>query len=56
MILVYNISYKTLVDAKPLYITFVKIDVFIRVYDGTNIWYYLGVKNMISFTTELDIL
>ena len=35
MILVYNISYKTLVDVKPLYITFVKIDVFIRVYDGT---------------------
>ena len=35
MILVYNISYKTLVDAKPLCIMFDKIDVFIRVYDGT---------------------
>ena len=35
MILVYNISYKTLVDAKPLCIMFDKIDVFITVYDGT---------------------
>ena len=29
---VYNISYKTLIDAKPLHIRFVKI----RVYDGTR--------------------
>ena len=35
-ILVYNISYKTLIDAKPLGIRFDKKDGFIRVYDGTR--------------------
>ena len=35
-ILVYNNSYKTLIDAKPLCIKFEKIDGFIRVYDGTR--------------------
>ena len=34
-ILVYNISYKNLIDSKPLHIRFNKINVFIRVYDGT---------------------
>ena len=33
-ILIYNISYKPLSDAKPLRIRFDKIDGFIRVYDG----------------------
>ena len=35
-ILVYDISYKTLVGAKPLGIKFDKIDGFIRVYDGLD--------------------
>ena len=35
-ILVYDISYKTLVGAKPLRIKFDKIDGFIRVYDGLD--------------------
>ena len=35
-ILVYNISYKTLIDAKPLRIRISKIDGFIRVYKGTR--------------------
>ena len=35
-ILVYNISYKTLIDAKPLRSRFDKIDRFIRVYDGNT--------------------
>ena len=35
-ILIYNISYKTLIDAKYLLIRFNKIDGFIRVYDGTR--------------------
>ena len=35
-ILVYNISYKTLIDARALRIRFDKIDEFIRVYDGTS--------------------
>ena len=33
-ILVYNISYKTLIGAKPLLVRFDKADGFIRVYDG----------------------
>ena len=35
-ILVYNISYKTLMDAKPMYIRFNKMDGFTRVYVGTR--------------------
>ena len=35
-ILVYNISYKNLIPAKPLRIKFKKIDRFIRVDDGTR--------------------
>ena len=33
-ILVYDISYKTLLDSKPLLIRFNKVDGFVRVYDG----------------------
>ena len=54
-ILVQNISYKSLIAAKPLRIRFDKTDRFIGIYDGTDIQYYLGVKNMIPFTTGLDI-
>ena len=35
-ILVYKISYKTLIDSKALHIRFDKIDGFVRVYDGTR--------------------
>ena len=35
-ILIYCISYKTLLDAKPLRIRFDKVDGFIRAYDGTR--------------------
>ena len=34
-ILIYGISYKTLIGSKPLRIRFDKIDGFIRIYDGT---------------------
>ena len=34
--LFYNISYKTLMGAKPLRICFDKIDGFITIYDGTR--------------------
>ena len=34
-ILIYGISYKTLIGSKPLHIRFDKIDGFIRIYDGT---------------------
>ena len=33
---VYDISYKTLIGAKPLRIRFDKVDGFIRIYDGTR--------------------
>ena len=35
-ILIYDISYKTLIDSKPLRIRFFKIDGIIRIYDGTK--------------------
>ena len=35
-ILVYYISYKTLIGAKPLRIRFDKVDGFIRIYDGNR--------------------
>ena len=35
-ILIYDISYKTLIGAKPLFIRFDKTDGFIRIYDGTR--------------------
>ena len=35
--LLYNISYKILIDSKPLRIRFDKIDGFIRIYDGIDI-------------------
>ena len=43
-ILVYNISYKTLIDTKPLRIRFDKIDGFIRAYDGTRYLVSFGVE------------
>ena len=35
-ILIYNISYKILIDPKPLRIRFIKIDGFITIYDKTR--------------------
>ena len=35
-ILIYDISYKTLIDPKPLHIRFFKIDRIIGIYDGTR--------------------
>ena len=52
--LVYNISYKILIDYKPISIRFDKLEEIIRVGDGTR--YYLEVKSMILFTTGVDIL
>ena len=34
--MIYNISYKTLIGAKPLRIRFDKVDGFVSVYDGTR--------------------
>ena len=62
-ILVYNISYKTLIDAKPLHIRFYKKDGLIRVYDGTSYLvlfesekHYFIYNGIRSFIIELDIL
>ena len=35
-ILTYGISYKNLMGEKPLHISFDKVDVFIKIYDGTR--------------------
>ena len=43
-ILIYNISYKTLIGAKPLRTRFDKVDGFIRVYDGARYSVLLGPK------------
>ena len=55
-ILVYNISYKSLIDSMPLRITFDKVDGFIRVYDGTEYIVLFASENMIPFTAGLDII
>ena len=55
-ILVYDISYRTLIGAKPLCIRFDKVDGFIRVMIGITILYYSTLKNMMPFTIGLDIL
>ena len=43
-ILVYNISYKGLIDFKPLRIRLDEIDGFFRVYDGTRYLVLIGIK------------
>ena len=41
-ILIYKISYKTLIDLKPLCIRFNKIDGFIRIYDAIRYLTFFG--------------
>ena len=69
-ILVYNVSYKTLVDAKLLHVSLDKIDGLIRVYDGVRysvlfgnekydfiynrIRYLIGVKNGIVYAISYN--
>ena len=54
-ILVYNKSYKSVIDSKPLRIRLNKIDGFIRVYDGTRYLVLFGsekndyIYNMIRY-------
>ena len=42
--LVYDISYKTFIGAKPLRIRFDKVDGFIRVYNGARYLVLFGVE------------
>ena len=57
-ILIYGISYKTLIDSKPLRIRFNKIDGFIRIYDRTRYLKlfssekYDAIYNRIRFFTK----
>ena len=46
-ILVYNISYKSLIDSKSLSIRFNKVDEFIRIHDGIR--YHISVKSGITY-------
>ena len=58
-ILIYDISYKTLIDSEPLRIRFEKIDRFIRIYDRIRCLTLFGsgvMKTVMLFTTESDIL
>ena len=55
-ILIYDISYKTLIGSKPLRIRFDKIDGIIRIYDRSKYLILFGTKKMTLFTTKLDIL
>ena len=53
--LVYNISYKPLIDAKSLLIRFSKVNGFITVYDGTRYLVSFRAESMISFTLGFNI-
>ena len=50
--MIYDISYKNLIDAIPLRIRFDKIDGFIIIYDGTRYLTLLDQKNVKLFTTK----
>ena len=57
-LLVYNISYDSYINYKPLLIRFNKIDRFIRVYDGNKYLVLFGSEKYDSIdplTTVLDI-
>ena len=43
-ILIYDILYETLIGAKPLRISFDKVDEFITVYDGTRYLIWFGCE------------
>ena len=53
--LVYNISQKRLIDAKPMLIRFSKVNGFITVYDGTRYLVSFRAESMISFTLGFNI-
>ena len=45
-ILIYDISYKNLIGSKPLPIRFDKIDVIVRIYDGSRYLTVFGTKKI----------
>ena len=48
VILIYDISYKNLIDPKTLSIRFEKIDGFIRIYDGTTYLLLFGSEKYLQ--------
>ena len=61
-ILIFNISYKTLIHAKPFRIRFDKVDRFIRVYNGTRYLVlfcrekYNAIFNKIRYLTVFPLI
>ena len=55
-ILVYNISYKRLIDSNSLRIRFDKIDRFIRIYDGTRYLILFGSERYDSIYDNIRYL
>ena len=55
-ILVYNISYKILINSKPLRIRFNKIDELIKVYDGTRYLVLFGSEKYDSIYSRIRYL
>ena len=54
-IFICNISYKILIDAKPLSIRFDKIDGFIRAYNGTRHLLLFGCENYDAIYNKISI-
>ena len=55
-ILIYDISYKTLIDSKPLRFRFDKIDGFIRIYDGPRYLTLFGAEKYEAFYSIIRYL
>ena len=55
-ILIYDISYKTLIGSKPLRIRFIKIDGIIRIYDGTRYLTLFGTKKYDTICNRIRYL
>ena len=54
--MIYNISYKTLVGAKPLRIRFSQVDGFIRVCDGNKYLLLFGLKKYDAICNKIRCL
>ena len=52
----YDISYKSWIDSKPLYISFNKIERFIRIYDGTRYLTLFGPEKYNSIYNRTSYL
>ena len=55
-ILIYDISYKTLIELKPLHIILKKIDGFIRTHDGTRYLTLFGSEKNDAFKNRIRYL